>query len=82
MKALALSVSLSNFPERGMPLSVASSFYSKAVTGRSSVRIMFSRLTQAVCYDVCMQPLEGRVAAATREVCKTGNGRSVRKALK
>lgn len=67
-----------------MPLSVTSRLRFKAVTGRilTLIRIMFSRLTQAVYYDMCMQPYEGRVAAAMREVCNIRNGKRVRKALK
>lgn len=45
------------------------------------VRIVFSRLTQAVCYDVYIKLHERRVAAAMRAVHNAVNRSTVRKAL-
>lgn len=49
--------------------------------GTGRVRIVFSRLTQAVCYDVYIKLHERRVAAATRAVHNTVNRSTVWKAL-
>lgn len=60
--ALALSVFLSNFPERGMPqVSISSRSLVEAVSG------LFSRLTRVFARG----PHEGRVAAAKRGVQDT-----------